>query len=109
MTGIELSPKMADRSAKRGGYSVLAVGNAESVVLLPAAADPPPALNDPYYADVKVKVVSANVNGSRARKGNSQCGGGGGEVGEREGRGAKSRRQQQRSYFDAVFAYSVLV
>ena len=72
MTGIELSPKMADRSAKRGGYSVLAVGNAESVVLLPAAADPPPALNDPYYADVKVKVISVNVNRSGDRNGNGK-------------------------------------
>ena len=63
---------MVDRAAERGCYNILAAGNAESVVLLPAAADPPPALNAPRYAEVKVKVVSVSVsvNGSRGIHGN---------------------------------------
>ena len=71
MMGIDLSPKMVDRAAERGCYEVLAVGNAESVVILNVAADPPTALNAPRYADVKVKVVSVNVNISEGRNRNS--------------------------------------
>ena len=44
MRGIDLSPKMVDRAAERGCYDVMVVENAESVVLLPSAVDPPPAL-----------------------------------------------------------------
>ena len=47
MTGIDISPNMMDRAADRGYFNILAVGNTESVVLLPAAADPTPALKDP--------------------------------------------------------------
>ena len=54
------------------------VGNAKSVVLLPAVADPPPDLNAPRYADINVKVVSVNVNESGGRNGNGRCRGGGG-------------------------------
>ena len=45
MTGIDLSPKMVDRAAKSVFYDILAVGNAESAILLPAVADPPSTLN----------------------------------------------------------------
>ena len=47
MAGIDLSPKMVDKSAERECYNVLLVGNAESVVLLTAAADHPTTLNSP--------------------------------------------------------------
>ena len=70
MMYIDLSPEMVDRAAKRGCYNVLAVGNMELVIFLPAVADPPPALNAPCYSDVKVKMVSLNVNGSGGRNGN---------------------------------------
>ena len=63
ITSIDLSPKMEDREAERGCYNVLAAGNAESVVLLPVAADPPPALNSPRYDDVKFKVVRVRGGG----------------------------------------------
>ena len=36
MSGIDLSTKMVDREAERGCYNVLAVGNAESVFILPS-------------------------------------------------------------------------
>ena len=75
MTGIDLSTEMVERATYRGCYDVLEVDNAESVVLLPAAADPLTALNAPCYADVKVKLVSVNFNGSGGRNGNGQCGG----------------------------------
>ena len=78
MTGIDLSPYMVDRAAERGCYNVLAVGNAESVVLIPIAEDLLPALNAPRYNDVKVKVVSVNFNRSRGINENGRCGGGGG-------------------------------
>ena len=78
MTGIDLSPKMVDRAAKSVFYDILAVGNAESVVLLPAVADPPPVLNSSRYSDVKFKVVSSNVSRIGGRNGNGRCGGGGG-------------------------------
>ena len=64
MAGIYLSPEIVDRADKRGCYNVLAVENAELVVLLPAALDIPPALNPPRYADVKVNVYRIIVNGS---------------------------------------------
>ena len=67
MTGIDLSPNMEEREDERGYCNILAVGNVESVVLLPAVADPPPALNAPHYADVKVNVVGVNINGSGGR------------------------------------------
>ena len=103
MTGIDLSPEMVDRASERDCYDVLAVCNTESVVLLPAAADPPPDLNAPLYADVKFKVLSVNVNRTRVRNGNGQCVGGGG------GGGGKHRCQKQCLYFDVVFACDVLV
>ena len=73
MTGIDLSPEMVERAAKRGCYNVLAVGNAESVVLLNAVANHPPTLNSPCYAEFKIKVVSVNVNRSRGRNVNLRC------------------------------------
>ena len=120
MMGIDLSPKMVDKAAKRGCYNVLVVGNEELVILLSATADPPPALNAPRYSEVKVKVVSVNVNGSVGINGNCRCRvvGGGEESkeekdnkdgGVRGGGGAKRRRQQQRLYFDTVFDCDVLV
>ena len=78
MTGIDLSPKMVERAAERGCYNVLVGGNAELVVLLPSAADLPPTLNYPCYADVKVRVVIVNVNVKGGRNGNGRCGRGGG-------------------------------
>ena len=105
-----------DRASARGCYDVLAVGNTESVVLVTAVADPPPALNDPRYADVKVEMVSVNVNGGR--NGNGRCGRGGGEGGLKEekddntgggGGGTNHCLQQLRSYFNTVFACDVLV
>ena len=86
-TGIYLSPKMVYRAAEKVCYDVLEVRNAELVVLLPAAADPPPALNAPRYADVKFKVVSVNVNGSGGINGNLRCRGGGGRSKEEEDEG----------------------
>ena len=76
--GIDLIPKMVDRAAERGCYNILALGNTESVFILPITADPPPALNTYRYTDIKFKVVSVNINGSRGRNGNGRCGGGGG-------------------------------
>ena len=78
MKVIDLSHNMVDRAAERGCYNVLAVGNAESVVLIPIAEDLLPALNAPRHDDVKVKVVSVNVNRSRGRNGNGRYRGGGG-------------------------------
>ena len=114
MTVIDLSHNMVDRAAERGFYEVLVVGNAELVVLLPAAADPSPALNAPRYADVKVKVINVNVNvngrGCIDVNGRYVGGEGGGELKDEKGNdggrggggGAKFCRQQKRSY-DAVF------
>ena len=105
---------MVDRAAKSVFYDVLAVGNAESVILLPDVADPPPAPNSSRYSDVKFKVVSVNINGSGGRNGNGRCGGGGGgggggrgslkedKDGDNGGGGAKRCGQQQRQYYDAV-------
>ena len=74
---IYLSTDMLDRTSERGCYDILAVGNGESVVLLPVMADPPLALNFPCYADIKVKVFSVNVSVIGGRNGNGQCEGGG--------------------------------
>ena len=124
MTGIYLSPKMVERAAESGCYNVLAVGNAESVVLPPATADLPPALNAPCYADVKVRVVfvnvNVNVNVNGGRNGNDRCGGGGGMKEEKDyngggggggvgGGGEKRCFQQQCPYFDKVLACHVLL
>ena len=79
MTGIDLSPDIVGREANRGCYDILTVGNAKLVILLPVAEDPPPSINAPCYADVKVDVVSVNFNVSGDINGNGRCGGGGGK------------------------------